>query len=64
LLSTRFKVVAGQHVTMAVAYVPTNVSDASINDAFHLLMFGCLKVVPPVDKVVVLGDFNAKFGHN
>ncbi|CAK9216218.1 unnamed protein product [Sphagnum troendelagicum] len=27
-----------------------------------MLLFGCLKVVPPIDKVVLLGDFNAKLG--
>ncbi|CAM6020000.1 unnamed protein product [Sphagnum balticum] len=41
-----------------------DVSDTSVKDAFHLLLFGCLKVVPPVDKVVVLGDFNIELGHS
>jgi hypothetical protein len=40
-----------------------DVFDGSIKDAFHLLMFGCLKVMPLVDKVVVLSEFNAEFGH-
>jgi hypothetical protein len=47
---------------MVVAYVPMDVSDASIKDTFHLLLFGYLKVVAPINKVVVLGDFNAKLG--
>lgn len=62
LLLARFRAVAGQHVTMVVAYVPTDVSDVFIKDAFHLLLFGCLKAVSPTDKVVVLGDFNVELG--
>jgi len=64
LLSTHFKAVIGQHVTMVVAYAPMDMSNASVKDAFHLLMFSCLKVVPRVDKVVVLGDFNVELGYN
>jgi hypothetical protein len=49
-------------VTVVVAFAPMDVSDASIKDTFHLLLFGYLKVVPPIDKVVVLCDFNAELG--
>ncbi len=49
---------------VVVAYAPADVSNAFIKDTFLLLMFGCLKVVPLVDKVVVLGDFNAELGHS
>jgi hypothetical protein len=51
-------------VTVVVAYGSTDVFNAYVKDAFHLLLFGCLKVVPPTDKVVVLvvlGDFNVEF---
>jgi hypothetical protein len=51
-------------VTVVVAYAPMNVFDASVKDAFHLFLFGCLKVVPPIDKVVLLGDFNIELGHD
>jgi hypothetical protein len=44
---------------VVVAYV----SGASIKDTFQSLLFGCLKVVPHVDKVVVLGDFNVELGY-
>jgi hypothetical protein len=47
---------------VAMAYMPIDVYNASIKNTFHLFLFGCLKVVPPTDKVVVLGDFNAKLG--
>ncbi|CAK9861114.1 unnamed protein product [Sphagnum jensenii] len=53
---------AGQHVSVVIAYSPTDLVDASVKDAFHMLLFGCLKVVPPVDKVVLLGDFNVELG--
>jgi hypothetical protein len=46
-----------------VVYVPMDVSDIFVRDVFHLLLFGCLKVVPPIDKVVVLDDFNVELGH-
>jgi hypothetical protein len=48
---------------MVVAYAPTNVFDTFVKDAFHLLLFSCLKVVPPINKVVLLGDFNVELGH-
>jgi hypothetical protein len=55
-------VVTNQHVMMvAVAYAPMDVCDASV---IHLLLFGYLKVVPPIDKVVVLGDFNIELRHD
>jgi hypothetical protein len=64
LLSACFRAVAGQHVTVVVAYVPMDMFDASIKYTFHLFVFGCLKAVPPVNEVVVLGDFNTELGHN
>lgn len=64
LLSTHFKAVVGQHVIVVVAYVPTDVFDASVKDAFHAFLLGYLKVVHHVNKVVVLGDFNVELGRN
>jgi len=49
-------------VSVVVAYSPMDLAGASVKDAFHLLLFGYLKVVPPVDKVVLLGDFNVELG--
>jgi hypothetical protein len=48
---------------MVVAYAPMDAPDAFVKDAFHLLMFGYLMAVPPIDKVVVQGDFNTQLGH-
>jgi hypothetical protein len=62
LLLARFMVVVSQHLMMVLAYAPIDVYDTFVKDAFHLLMFGCLKIVPFVDKVVVLGDFNVELG--
>jgi hypothetical protein len=59
LLSTRFRAIVSQHVTVVAAYVPTDVFDASVKDTFHLLLFGCLKVVPLVNKMVLLGEVRA-----
>jgi hypothetical protein len=64
LLSAHFRVVVSHHMILAVAYAPIDVSYAFVKDAFHLLVFGCLKVVPLVYKVVLLGDFNVDFGCN
>jgi hypothetical protein len=47
LLSTHFRAVASQHVMMMVAYAPTDVSNASVKDAFHLLMFLLLEGCAP-----------------
>jgi hypothetical protein len=63
LFLIHFKAVAGQHVTVAMAYAPIDVSNASVKDAFHLFLFSYLKAVLPIDKVVVLSEFNTKLGH-
>jgi hypothetical protein len=49
---------------MVAAYEPTYVFDTSVKDAFHLFLFNYLKVVPPTNKVVVLGDFNVELGRD
>jgi hypothetical protein len=46
-----------------VAYAPTDVSDTFVKDAFHVFLFGYLKVVPLANKVVVLVDFNVELGY-
>jgi hypothetical protein len=50
LLSIHFKAVVGQHVTVVVAYVPTDMFDTSVKDIFHLLLLGYLKSVPPLTR--------------
>jgi len=47
---------------VVVAYSPTELADAFVKDAFHLLLFGCLKAMPLANKVVLLGDFNVELG--
>jgi hypothetical protein len=49
---------------VVVAYTPTDVFDVFVKDVFHLFMFGCLKTMPPTNKVVVLNDFNVEFDRN
>ncbi len=62
LLSARFQAKAGQHLTVVMAYAPTDVGEDAAKDVFYLMPFACLKEAPASDKLIVLGDFNAELG--
>jgi endonuclease/exonuclease/phosphatase family metal-dependent hydrolase len=63
MMSVRFQAKVGQHLTVVTAYAPIDMGEDATKDAFHLMLFACLKEAPTNDKVVVMGDFNAKLGN-
>jgi len=48
---------------VVTAYAPTDVREDAAKDAFYLMLFACLKGALANDKLIVLGDFNAKLGN-
>ena len=62
LLVARFAASIGQHVSIVVAYAPTEASDPDTKNEFYELLLSTLVTIPTSDKVAVLGDFNASIG--
>lgn len=62
LLSAHFQAKARQHLTVVTTYAPMDVGEDVAKDAFYLMLFACLKGAPSSDKLIVLGNFNAKLG--
>jgi len=53
----------GNTWTVVTAYAPTDVREDAAKDAFYLMLFAYLKGALANDKLIVLGDFNAKLGN-
>jgi hypothetical protein len=50
------------HLSIIVAYAPTEVSPADTKDTFYDQLHATLDTIPPHDHLVLLGDFNAVSG--
>jgi len=50
------------HLTVVVAYAPTEDSIMNSNDKFYITVESVVTSRPPHDQIVVLGDFNAVTG--
>lgn len=44
------------------AFAPTLTSDDATNSSFYVALSAVLRSLPPHDKIVLLGDFNARVG--
>lgn len=44
------------------AFAPTLTSDDATNSSFYEALSAVLRSIPPHDKIVLLGDFNARVG--
>jgi len=62
LMMLRLPLTRGKHVTFISAYAPTLASDDREKDAFYGALALALSQVPNEDKLVLLGDFNARVG--
>lgn len=62
LLSLRIPLVRNEHVHIITAYAPTLVSDEDKKDRFYSELTEILRGIDPRDKVLLLGDFNARVG--
>ena len=62
LMKLRFPLNSSRHATVISAYAPTLTSSDEIKDAFYEELNELVKNVPPCDKLILLGDFNARVG--
>ena len=53
-----------RHVTLISAYAPTLNSDEYIKDTFYGMLGNILQNIVATDKIILLGDFNARVGSN
>nr|VZI05282.1 unnamed protein product [Spirometra erinaceieuropaei] len=52
----------GKFVTIISAYAPTMINPDAVRDKFYEDLHALLATVPKADKLIVLGDFNARVG--
>ena len=64
LMTLRLPLTRSRHITLVSAYAPTLTSDENIKDAFYELLEHTLQNIPQTDKILLLGDFNARVGSN
>nr|VZI36144.1 unnamed protein product [Spirometra erinaceieuropaei] len=63
LMSLRLPLWGGKFATISSAYAPTMTNpDAAARDKFYEDLHALLATVPKADKLIVLGDFNARVG--
>ena len=51
-----------KHVTIVSAYAPTITNPDGVKDKFYNYLDGVISTTPRTDKLVLLGDFNARVG--
>lgn len=66
LMTWRIPLSKGRYLTIISAYAPTLVAREEDKDHFYHSLNTCLQSIQPTDKVLLLGDFNARVGcdHN
>jgi len=62
LMTWRLPLPKGEFVTIISAYAPTLASDTAAKDEFYSQLSDHLRRVPANDKLILLGDFNARVG--
>nr|VZI19339.1 unnamed protein product [Spirometra erinaceieuropaei] len=62
LMSLRLPLWGGKFATIISAYAPTMTNPDSVRDKFYEDLHALLATVPKADKLIVLGDFNARVG--
>ena len=64
LMTLRIPLTHSRYVTLISAYAPTLTSDENTKDAFYGLLEHTLGNISQTDKILLLGDFNARVGSN
>lgn len=64
LMSLRLKLTNNQRVTVISAYAPTLTCEDDEKEAFYCQLDTLLTRVPQADKIILLGDFNARVGRD
>ena len=62
LMKLRFPLNPSRHVTVISAYAPTLTSSDEVKETFYEELNALVKATPPGDKLLLLGDFNARVG--
>ena len=64
LMSMRVPLVKNRYVTLISCYAPTLTSSEDSKDQFYEELDNLLSDAPQNDKIIILGDFNARVGSN
>ena len=62
LMTWRIPLAKGRYATFVSAYAPTLDSDSDVKEAFYDTLNTALERIPRQDKILLLGDFNARVG--
>lgn len=62
LMQWRIPLTNSRYLSIINAYAPTLPSDENIKDQFYAYLHSTLQAVPREDKLILLGDFNARVG--
>ena len=64
LMSLRIPLERGEFATVVSAYAPTLAAEQEVKDQFYHCLHDTLKSVKRTDKLVLMGDFNARVGND
>ena len=64
LMTLRLVLANNQMATVVSAYAPTLVSDEETKETFYACLDETLSKIPKEDKIILLGDFNARVGRD
>lgn len=64
LMTLRIPLVKNRYATLLSVYAPTLPSDSESKDSFYQTLDEALHQIPKNDKILLLGDFNARVGQN
>ena len=63
-MSLGLPIQGNRFATLISVYAPTLLADAEVKEAFYSDLRNLLWQINPEDKVLILGDFNAKVGRD
>ena len=64
LMTLRIPLTCNRYATLVSAYAPTLTSPEEVKDQFYEELTRTLNTIPRDDKLILLGDFNARIGNN
>ena len=62
LMTLRLPLIGNKHATIASAYAPTMTNPDEVKDKFYDDIDNIISATPRTDKLILLGDFNARVG--